>query len=101
MRRKNVPETSEQIKITKSISDTSDVWKHSGRWFYLKNENWTGAVFLYFTIYLEIIYIYIFKKILAPVCHGRGFEHRPAKAFANPDDFQGHKIFQCRYTVKS
>ena len=51
--------------------------------------------------YLSGNYIYIFKKILAPLCHGRGFEHRPAKAFANPDDFQGHKIFQCRYTVKS
>ena len=51
--------------------------------------------------YLSGNYIYIFKKILASVCHGRGFECRPAKAFANPDDFQGYKIFQCRYTVKS
>ena len=51
--------------------------------------------------YLSGNYIYIFKKNLAPVCHERGFECRPAKAFANPDDFQGYKIFQCRYTVKS
>ena len=59
------------------------------------------AQFFYILLFIWKLYIYIFKKILAPVCHGRGFEHRPAKAFANPDDFQGHKIFQCRYTVKS